>query len=456
MYNKRKLKFPILVIGDMALFYVALFSMLFIRYPVNEIMQEFTLYHAIPFTIIFFIWILVFISLGLYEVRITKNEYAFIERIVQATITNAVVGVIFFYGIPAFQITPRVNLSIVLLFTALFIFVWRYIFNGIIAHRNADRVLFFGLSEDVQTIAKYLKANPQYTFQPIAYISTDTTTAPFQLEPIYPLDHNLKELVQKFSIDTIVTSKEITDNKILVRALFEILPLGVTVIDFPVFYEIITGKIPVYSINELWFLENFVKIKNTLYERVHRAFDIVLTIVFFVPYAILFPCIAMAIALESNGPILYRQKRIGKGGVEIEIIKFRSMIANAETGNALWADENDPRVTRVGTFLRKTRFDELPQLLNILKGEMSFVGPRPERPEFVKLLEKKIPFYDMRHMVMPGLTGWAQINFPYGASIEDAMEKLQYDLYYIKHRSLSLDFDILLRTIVVVLSRTGR
>ena len=132
------------------------------------------------------------------------------------------------------------------------------------------------------------------------------------------------------------------------------------------------------------------------------------------------------------------------------------MVSDAENGRAVWADENDPRVTRVGTILRKTRLDELPQLINVLRGEMSFIGPRPERPEFVARLEKEIPFYQMRHLVTPGLTGWAQINFPYGASVKDAMEKLQYDFYYIKHSSLALDISILLRTIVVVFSGAGR
>ena len=170
----------------------------------------------------------------------------------------------------------------------------------------------------------------------------------------------------------------------------------------------------------------------------------------------LFPFIAAAVKLNSPGNVFYTQKRIGKGGQMFWLLKFRSMVQDAEKDGAKWAEKEDTRITKVGNFLRKSRLDELPQLWNVLKGEMSFIGPRPERPEFVRELEKQIPFYQTRHLIKPGLTGWAQINFPYGASVEDAMEKLQYDLYYIKHRSLVLDFGVVLKTIKIVLSRGGR
>lgn len=456
MRNKRKLKFPILLAGDLALFYGALFSMLLYRYLPHEIWQEFITHHATPFIIVFALWILTFLSLGLYEVRITKNNYEFAKKLVRATLTNALIGITLFYILPNLKITPRADLLLVLFFTALYIFAWRYIFNNIIARRSADRVLFFGLSEEVSALARYLKANPQYAFQPVVYVTTEKISDQTLFKPLYQFNHNLKELAQKFSIDTVVAAQNMSDDKTLARALFEIMPLGVKFIDFPIFYEMITGKIPVNRIDEIWFLENFVHIKNTLYEKIHRALDIALLLLMAIPAILFAPFIALGIKIDSKGPIFYRQKRIGRRNTEIEIIKFRSMAIDAEKSGALWADEDDPRVTAIGSILRKTRMDELPQLWNIAKGEMSFVGPRPERPEFVKTLANKIPFYQMRHLVTPGLTGWAQINFTYGASVKDAMEKLQYDLYYIKHRSLSLDFDILLRTIVVILSRSGR
>jgi lipopolysaccharide/colanic/teichoic acid biosynthesis glycosyltransferase len=171
---------------------------------------------------------------------------------------------------------------------------------------------------------------------------------------------------------------------------------------------------------------------------------------------LLTPFVALAIKLDSAGEIFFRQKRTGKGGSEFDLIKFRTMRQDAEAQGAQWAAEKDSRITRVGGFMRKTRIDELPQLWNVIKGEMSLVGPRPERPEFVQELAQSVPFYGARHLVKPGLTGWAQINFRYGASVDDAMEKLQHDLYYIKNRSVSLELSILLKTVGTVLRYEGR
>ena len=184
------------------------------------------------------------------------------------------------------------------------------------------------------------------------------------------------------------------------------------------------------SINQIWFLENLGEARKKTFEIAKRVGDLILAAIFGVVSLIFYPFIILLIKVSSSGPILYRQERVGQAGKTFEIIKFRTMIKNAEqkTG-AVWAIDNDPRVTAVGRFLRKTRLDEIPQLWNILRGEMSFVGPRAERPEFHELLQKNVPFYEERYLIKPGLTGWAQINFRYGSSVEDAEEKLKYDLY---------------------------
>jgi lipopolysaccharide/colanic/teichoic acid biosynthesis glycosyltransferase len=188
-----------------------------------------------------------------------------------------------------------------------------------------------------------------------------------------------------------------------------------------------------------------------------RGLDIAIALVGLLGLGVFGPLIAAAIWLDSPGPILYRQTRLGQGGRPFELLKFRTMVPNAEAdGQARWASHDDERVTRVGRFLRRTRLDEAPQFWNILKGEMGLAGPRPERPEFISALERHIPFYRARLMVKPGLTGWAQVNFGYGDSIEDMFVKLQYDLYYIKHRSLWLDLQILIRTVAVVLRFQGQ
>ena len=271
------------------------------------------------------------------------------------------------------------------------------------------------------------------------------------------VDHNLIEFIQKYNIQLIVASRNIMQDENAVKRFYEALPLGVSVIDFPSFYEMIMEKVPVSAINETWFLENLMEINKRTFEAIKRGFDIILAILLGIPTILLFPLAAILIKAETPGPALYRQKRVGKNGEVFEAIKFRSMINNAEKEKTGWIkpEKGDCRVTRIGNILRKTRIDELPQIWNVLKGEMSFIGPRPERPEFVKELEQQIPYYAMRHLVKPGLSGWAQINFS-DASAKDALEKLQYDLYYIKNRSLVLDLAIAAKTIATIVGRTGR
>ena len=224
------------------------------------------------------------------------------------------------------------------------------------------------------------------------------------------------------------------------------------------YYELNWYMVPLNHIGDDWFLRThgFSMLGHPISKRLKRITDIVLSILVFTMSlpALLLCCIL--IKMTSKGPILFKQSRVGLQGNIFNIYKLRTMIQNAEPNGAQWAQNNDPRITKVGNFLRKSRLDEIPQCLNVLRGEMSFVGPRPERPEFTKELSKKIPYYELRHMVKPGITGWAQVIFPYGASVNDAMRKLQYELYYIKNQSLLLDFNIMLRTLITIFQRAGR
>ena len=231
---------------------------------------------------------------------------------------------------------------------------------------------------------------------------------------------------------------------------------GPRLLSFDSFYELLTGKLPVPAIESRRQFCELVSSTSTAGIIIKRMIDLaaVLTVgLFAAPIALV---TALAIRLESEGPILYRQERVGLGGERFEVIKFRSMKHDAEKDcGAIWAQKGDPRVTRLGRIIRKLRIDEIPQLVNVLRGDMSMVGPRPERPEIVGRLAREIPFYDYRHMVKPGLTGWAQVCYPYGASVEDARQKLCYDLYYIKNRSVAFDFQILTQTSKVVVFGRG-
>ena len=230
---------------------------------------------------------------------------------------------------------------------------------------------------------------------------------------------------------------------------------GVEIVDAPSFYEDIMGKLLIENITPGWFIfsDGFKLDKERKF--IKRLADIICSILGLILSLPLFPFIAFLIMVESKGPIFYRQTRMGESEKNFQLIKFRTMKQDAETNGAVWAQKNDCRVTRIGKILRKTRLDELPQFINVLSGDMSFIGPRPERPEFVEKLKKTIPYYGYRHFVKPGITGWAQIKYPYGASEEDALEKLRYDLYYIKKLSPRLDLVIIIDTIKVVLFGKG-
>lgn len=225
----------------------------------------------------------------------------------------------------------------------------------------------------------------------------------------------------------------------------------------PTVYEQLTGRIPVRFIEDQWllFTEGFSLLSKEYVQKIKRVIDIIVAGLMLVCLSPILLITAVCIKIDSRGPVFYRQKRVGKGGRVFSVVKFRSMRTDAEARGATWAAKNDARVTRVGHWIRLFRIDEIPQIWNIFMGDMTLVGPRPERPEFVKGLEEQIPYYGSRHCVAPGITGWAQVNYPYGSTVTDALNKLEYDLYYIKNMSLLLDFKILLKTIGVVFMGQG-
>jgi len=270
--------------------------------------------------------------------------------------------------------------------------------------------------------------------------------------------HALPRLITEQRVSTLVLAIRKEVNGELLQVLMDCLELGVEILPMPVLYEQLTGRVPVEHMGGAWKVSMPIHHPGTsmLWPMTKRLMDVVLSALGLCCLGLALPWIAAAIYLDSPGPIFYSQERVGQGGRHFRVYKFRSMVPDAENGQALWADRNDARVTRVGRLLRKTHVDEFPQFLNILKGEMSAVGPRPERPEFVEELAREIPFFRVRHAVKPGMAGWGLVKQGYGASKEDALLKLQYDLYYIKHQSLWLDLVILTKTVAGMLSFRGR
>jgi sugar transferase (PEP-CTERM system associated) len=274
---------------------------------------------------------------------------------------------------------------------------------------------------------------------------------------LIPTAESLDDAVRQLGVDEIIVAVRQQRGGVLpLRSLLDCRLRGVQVTDLAGFFERVHDQVPIESLKVSWLIYGPGFRQNLFRTLVKRSFDLVVSAVLIVlslPVAIV---TAVLIAAEGGGPIIYRQERVGHRGEPFTVLKFRSMAHDAEKdGRAAWARANDERVTRVGRFIRRTRIDELPQLLNVLKGEMSFVGPRPERPQFVDQLNREIRYYSVRHSVKPGLTGWAQLRYPYGASVQDAEEKLKFDLFYVKNHGLLLDLMILLQTVEVVMFRRG-
>ncbi|MES2802065.1 MAG: sugar transferase [Bdellovibrionota bacterium] len=320
------------------------------------------------------------------------------------------------------------------------------------------RILFHRLDQKYRNGRRWLFLVPEKNK---ATIQKDLDDNHFKGHVVFLTENDVVKLSEhlNFSWTAIVLGLEESDlDSELAQLLMQRRLQGQAVLNICDFYEMYWKKVPVDFLKRSWFLlaDGFILIQNPIGLRFKRLMDFGCALVLFLvtwPFMLL---AAIAIKLDSPGPALFSQERVGKNGRHFKIYKFRSMVTDAEKNGAQWATTNDARITRVGQFIRATRIDELPQLFNILTGEMSFVGPRPERHEFNEKIEQVVPFYNVRHLVRPGITGWAQVLFPYGASIDDSKQKLQYEIYYIKNYSIMMDIEVVLKTISVVLLGKGR
>ena len=357
---------------------------------------------------------------------------------------------------------PRIGIGAFLIIASLLTLIWRGIYIRLYTSSGfMRRVLIIGAGKAGHSLADiYHKLNPP-PFNLIGFIDDDPKKQEksFYGFRIFGSCEKLLDIVEDMHISDIVVAINGEIKGETFQTILDIQERGVEVTRMPIMYEELTQRVPVEHLESDWVIRSFVdQVRiSGMYELFKRLMDIVGGLVGSLIFVVIFPFSALAIIIESGFPILYSQERLGKGGRLFRIYKFRSMLQNAEEdGEARPATINDPRVTRVGNFLRRTRLDEMPQFISVLAGEMSLVGPRAERPELVAQYQKQIPFYRARLLVKPGLTGWAQINYGYVASVKETVVKLEYDLYYIKHRTLNMDFNIVLRTIGTVVRRTGR
>ncbi len=439
MKTRNKIKNVFIVAGDILALYLSLFLALVLRY--GSEFGKFTDQHLMPFTALFVPWLLVFYIAGLYDSTRLRNNIEFLKTLSLAITVNAVLAIFFFYAIPYFGITPKTNLILFLVIFALIEIIWRRVFNRMTASfQEKTKVALAGSSRSAEEIAGFIKENPQLGYEIAVWLKNKEDFSSLKGS------NEWEKLISKYGVDLIVIPRYFKNEPDAAKIFYNLLTLGTDIADIPAFYETIFQKIPLDEVNEEWFLDEIVG-KEKFYDGMKSGVEFVLALLLGIVLLPLELLIAILIKTTSSGPTIYKQTRVGENGKEFVLYKFRTMKTNAESQGPKWAEKNDPRVTAIGNILRHTHLDELPQLVNIIRGEISFVGPRPERPEFIKVLREKISYYDVRHLIKPGITGWAQINYRYGASEEDAAEKLKYDIYYLKNRSLILDIAIIIKTL---------
>jgi sugar transferase (PEP-CTERM system associated) len=332
----------------------------------------------------------------------------------------------------------------------------RVVFSRLQDHAFQRTVLVYGAGDRASNLLKLRRRSDRRGFRIAAFVPSPGDRFVLDHENVVAMDGPLLEYAKQHGIDEIVVAMDDRRRGFPTRALLDCKFAGIEVVDVLTFLERQTGKLNVGLMNPTWLIFSEGISANAADRIGARALDLMASTLLLVLTSPVFLLVGLAIFLEDGRPVLYRQRRVGLVGKEFTLYKFRSMIKDAEAdGKARWAGAADHRVTRVGRIIRKLRLDELPQLFNVLRGEMSLVGPRPERPEFVEQLSQKIPYYHERHTVKPGITGWAQLCYPYGSTEHDAMEKLQFDLYYVKHRSLIFDLVVLLQTAEVILWGKG-
>lgn len=444
----------LLMLGDMMLICFAITLSIGLR--INFSWNTLVIHSLEPsFTLILYpITLYIF---DLYNVQRVFRSWETAFRSAIAVGLGTILVVLAFYMVP---LGPygRGIMVIEAIFVWYFLNIWRFGY-GIIFQKSGQRkpVLILGAGSCGKTIYKLLRS-PLSPYDIKGFIDDDPSLFNDAEDPaVVGSTDQIIDVADKTDVDTVILAIPRNRQEHLIRNILEARLKGISVLDMADVYEALTGRIPVGSIGDQWLLfsQGFYLLRADYVQKLKRLMDFMVSGLILFAMSPILSLAFIAIKLDSPGPVFYTQKRVGKDSKVFTIFKFRSMQYRAEEEGVQWAREKDPRVTRVGRILRLTHIDELPQIWNIFKGEMSLVGPRPERPEFVGILEKKVPYYFVRHTIKPGLTGWAQINYRYGASVEDAQSKLEYDLYYIKNMSLFLDLKILLRTVGVVLLKDG-
>ena len=444
----------LLLLSLMLAFVIARFA----KFNVLFVLDRFT----VACLIYFGVHGLVFFVGQLYDVESRRQEmrsFLYVGSLVLAA--NLIIGMLYYF-LPSYRI-PRRVMAIQAPLTVALIYGWRRAYTTVSRGlMSARRVLIVGANQTVASLVDDLRAGyaPEFAITGIIDDDAQKEGQGYGGVPVLGGTSRIGELVAREKVDIIVFSPgyQAAANGHTVRNVLELKARGVKVYELATFYKRVTGKVPVRYIEDQWLLfsQDFAGIARADTRALKRLMDIMVAASALAILAPLMLALAVLVKLTSRGPVLYRQERVGLDKRTYSLLKFRTMRVDAEVaGQPVWASYNDARVTPVGRFMRRLRLDEIPQFINVVRGEMSIIGPRPERPYFVERLEREIPYYGLRFAAKPGLTGWAQVNYRYGASEDDAHTKLQYDLFYIQEMSAFLDLVILLKTFQTVLFRPG-
>lgn len=445
-FSHRKEPF-LLFFGDVISLYISLWLMLFLRYlemPTREILGV----HLLPFSILFVVWVCVFFIAGLYEKHtlILKNRIGSV--ILNAQLVNSFLAVLFFYLIPYFGITPKTNLFIYLVVSFILIFAWRLQVFPYFEVKEKQNAIIVGSGDELRELEEEVNHNSRYDLYFISSID---------LDEVGSFDFKEEILNRIYSENVNVVAADFKNEKVepLLPNFYNLIFSKIKFIDMHRVYEDIFDRVPLSLVKYSWFLENISGSAQKGYDVLKRGMDIALSFILGIISLALYPFVVIAIKFDDGGPIFFTQERVGKNNRIFKVIKFRSMSVHNEADGVA----KEPKVTRVGRFIRKTRIDELPQLWNVFRGDLSLIGPRPEIPALVEKYEEEISYYNVRHLIKPGLSGWAQLyqSTPpkFHPEQNKTKTKLSYDLYYIKNRSLLLDIKIALRTLKILLSREG-
>lgn len=422
---------------------------------------EFIIDQFYLFVILISMWLLLASANDLYVLRIAASRNQTFQRLVIINLQMLFVYLFIFFLSPR-DALPRLFIIYYAIASIVLIGTWRYARPVLLGWASSPRnTLILGANGAAGAIIRALRehASNEYDIRGIIGSSADVGNVQHGV-PVIGTGTDLMNFVARDRISEIVITSTRGLNDSTFQAIMDAYERGITVNPMTLLYERVTGRVPVEHMSDDWpiiFLNNQEGSSLFHINRfAKRLFDTLFAIIGLILFALMLPVLALIIRLDSPGPIFYSQQRVGLNGRHFRIYKLRSMVTNAEAATgAVFSHRGDPRVTRVGRFMRKTRLDELPQLVNVLRGDMSLIGPRPERPEHVTRLTEKIPFYRTRLIVRPGLSGWAQVRYDYGATDEDALVKLEYDLYYIRHQSLVLDLNIAIRTVYKALLMRG-